>query len=558
MNHNHSSARRGKPKRLLDPSAGLSAPMPAVPQNPYVYNQQVPINNGMVSEFGFNVPEQPPPPYGFNTVPMQNYPSIENRGQEYSSPQFTTQLLAEPVVTNMAVQYGNALVGYGSQQFEKYVPVTALKYYFAVDTNYILTKLTLLLFPFTHKDWSVRYEQDVPLQPRFEKNALDLYIPTMAFVTYVVIGALILGIQERFSPLGTLASSALAWNVIEVLVNTVTLYIMHIETSLSTLDLLAYCGYNGSLAFFLMRSLKLRVIPQNDSSYTASGKPKRLLDPSTSLSAPTPAVPQNPYVYNQQVSINNGMVSEFGFNVPEQPPPPYGFNTVPMQNYPSNENHGQEYSSPQFTTQLLVKPVVTNMAVQYGNALVGYGSQQFEKYVPVTALKYYFAVDTNYILTKLTLLLFPFTHKDWSVRYKQDVPLQPRFENNALDLYIPTMAFVTYVVIGALILGIQERFSPLGTLASSALAWNVIEVLVNTVTLYIMHIETSLSTLDLLAYCGYNGSLAFFLMRSLKLRVIPQNDSSYTASGNKRRLYFILFVAGIQPVLMWCLSYHLI
>ncbi|XP_015440067.1 PREDICTED: protein YIF1B-A-like [Dufourea novaeangliae] len=323
----------------------------------------------------------------------------------------------------------------------------------------------------------------------------------------------------------------------------------------------------------------------NDHASTRRGKPKRLLDPSTSLSAPTPAVPQNPYVYNQQVSINNGMVSEFGFNVPEQPPPPYGFNTVPMQNYPSNENHGQEYSSPQFTTQLLVKPVVTNMAVQYGNALVGYGSQQFEKYVPVTALKYYFAVDTNYILTKLTLLLFPFTHKDWSVRYKQDVPLQPRFENNALDLYIPTMAFVTYVVIGALILGIQERFSPLGTLASSALAWNVIEVLVNTVTLYIMHIETSLSTLDLLAYCGYkyvgintalsisllfrkfgyymallycSGSLAFFLMRSLKLRVIPQNDSSYTASGNKRRLYFILFVAGIQPVLMWCLSYHLI
>ncbi|XP_054011225.1 protein YIF1B isoform X1 [Hylaeus anthracinus] len=321
------------------------------------------------------------------------------------------------------------------------------------------------------------------------------------------------------------------------------------------------------------------------------GKPKRLLDPSAGLST-QPPIPQSPYMYNQQqIPMNNGMVPEYGFNVPEQqappppPPPPYGFSAAPPPNYLPNETYGETYPSPQFATQLLAQPIITDMAVQYGNALVGTGKQQIERFVPITALKYYFAVDTDYVLTKLALLFFPFSHKDWSVKYEQDVPLQPRYEKNAPDMYIPTMAFLTYVVLTGLVLGVYERFNieQLGIAASSALAWGIMELVVHTVSLYIMNLETSLSTLDLLVYCGYkyvginaallaslvfrklgyyivllyfSGSLAFFLMRSLKLRVIPQTHSSYTASGNKRRLYFILFVAGIQPVLMWWLSYH--
>ncbi|KYN04953.1 Protein YIF1B, partial [Cyphomyrmex costatus] len=316
-----------------------------------------------------------------------------------------------------------------------------------------------------------------------------------------------------------------------------------------------------------------------------TGKPKRLLDPPAGLSTPTPSMAQNPYMYNQQVLINNGTVPEYGFGVPEQGQPPYGFNPQ-MSNYLSSDNQG-EFGSPQFATQFLAQPVVTDMAVQYGNALVGTGKQHLEKYVPVTALKYYFAVNTDYVFAKLMLLFFPFTHKDWSVKYEQDVPLQPRYETNAPDMYIPTMAFFTYIAMAGLVLGMQERFTheQLGILASSALAWGLIELLVHTVSLYVMNLQTSLATLDLLAYCGYkyvginvallisllfrkfgyyvmllyfSASLAVFLMQSLKLRVIPQGHSSYTASGNKRRLYFILSLAVMQPVLMWWLSYHLI
>ena len=50
-----------------------------------------------------------------------------------------------------------------------------------------------MLFPFTRSDWSVRYSQDEPVQPKFDVNAPDLYIPCMAYVTYVLVVGYILG-----------------------------------------------------------------------------------------------------------------------------------------------------------------------------------------------------------------------------------------------------------------------------------------------------------------------------------------------------------------------------
>ena len=117
------------------------------------------MNNGMPAEYGFNVPPQqgPPPPgampsYGFNQQPpMPPYPPAGGRNDGFGAAPFSPQLLAQPIVTNMAMQYGNALANQGKQQFEKYVPITALRYYFAVDTDYVVMKLLLLFFPFTQK-----------------------------------------------------------------------------------------------------------------------------------------------------------------------------------------------------------------------------------------------------------------------------------------------------------------------------------------------------------------------------------------------------------------------
>lgn len=64
-------------------------------------------------------------------------------------------MLQQPIVQDMALQYGQRFADQGKQlvqtQIEKYVPVTRLKYYFAVDNNYVVRKLILLLFPFHHR-----------------------------------------------------------------------------------------------------------------------------------------------------------------------------------------------------------------------------------------------------------------------------------------------------------------------------------------------------------------------------------------------------------------------
>lgn len=89
-------------------------------------------------------------PPGYNMPPEQ---------QGFTMP---TNLLKDPLVTNVAMQYGQALVGSGKQvidrEIEKYVPISKLKYYFAVDTNYVSKKLGLLFFPFVHSVSNLKFK----------------------------------------------------------------------------------------------------------------------------------------------------------------------------------------------------------------------------------------------------------------------------------------------------------------------------------------------------------------------------------------------------------------
>lgn len=273
----------------------------------------------------------------------------------------------------------------------------------------------------------------------------------------------------------------------------------------------------------------------------------------------------------------------------------------PMDNYKQQPNP----MAPQFG--VFQQPMVQDMAVQYGQRLADHGkellNEKVEKYIPVTRLKYYFAVDNKYVIHKLRLIFFPFTHKDWTLKYSEDNPVQPRYDINAPDLYIPAMAYITYVVLAGFVLGMQNRFSPeqLGLQASSALAYSIFEVLIYSITLYVAHIPNTLKTLDLLAYSGYKYtimvscilfslifrsigyyvsliycgiSLAFFLIRTLKVKMVEvpnksNDNSSYNSYdqqqnqfdqtlGRKRKLYFLLLVAGLQPVISFWLSVHLI
>lgn len=52
-----------------------------------------------------------------------------------------------------------------------------------------------------------------------------------------------------------------------------------------------------------------------------------------------------------------------------------------------------------------VNPMMANMAMQYGQDIVGKGQEEFkknlDKYVSIGQLKYYFAVDNAYVTKKL-------------------------------------------------------------------------------------------------------------------------------------------------------------
>ncbi|KAK0056994.1 protein YIF1B-B [Biomphalaria pfeifferi] len=277
------------------------------------------------------------------------------------------------------------------------------------------------------------------------------------------------------------------------------------------------------------------------------------------------------------------------FNIQSQQPfmPNLG---QPDMFYGGSAFNSSSYGGPagQFPGQQLLNDPVASMAMQYGHTLAGQGKvlvqKNIENYVASSRLKYYFAVDTTYVGKKLALLFFPFTHSDWSIHYNQDEPVPPRYEINAPDLYIPVMAFVTYILVAGMVLGTQGRFTPeqLGTQASSALVWLIIEMVAFTLSLYILNLSTALKYLDIVAYCGYKFvgmnvsllagvmagnttvyygcliwfslALVFFLLRTLKVQVMPQQDHDGFTKGAKRSLYLILLVSLSQPLLMWWLT----
>ncbi|XP_046849095.1 protein YIF1B-like [Xenia sp. Carnegie-2017] len=259
--------------------------------------------------------------------------------------------------------------------------------------------------------------------------------------------------------------------------------------------------------------------------------------------------------------------------------------------FDDTSNHGmpqqpmghQGFDSSQFTNDPM-----TNMAFQYGTTLAFQGREyvdkNIDKFVSTSNLKYYFAVDTSYVGRKLALLLFPFSHQNWSIKYNKAEPIAPRYEVNAPDMYIPVMAFVTYILVAGLVMGIQDSFSPeqLGITATSAFLWSFVEVLAIMLSFYVCSVMAEVKALDLVAFCGYkyvgiiltllSGLLfnstgyyaallwmslttGFFLVRTLRLIILPEADSIGRAS--KRRIYLLLFIALLQPLLMFILTRHL-
>jgi len=247
-----------------------------------------------------------------------------------------------------------------------------------------------------------------------------------------------------------------------------------------------------------------------------------------------------------------------------------------------------------------------------------YVEHNFNRYVSIPALKHYFNVSNSYVLRKLALVLFPWRHKPWSrqqarisggvtgpdgqitQQHYASVFLPPREDLNSPDMYIPTMAFVTYILLCTVIAGLRGSFHPelLGSITTTALAVVIFEILCLKIAMYILSISNDSQLLDLVAYSGYKfvgiivtllaagilsplrgtGSWvgwtvfiytflanAFFLLRSLKYVLLPDSSSDHSiragsmqtvarSQRNRRTQFLFVYSYVIQFVFMWILS----
>uniref|UniRef100_A0A2K5ZRL8 Protein YIF1 n=1 Tax=Mandrillus leucophaeus TaxID=9568 RepID=A0A2K5ZRL8_MANLE len=253
-----------------------------------------------------------------------------------------------------------------------------------------------------------------------------------------------------------------------------------------------------------------------------------------------------------------------------------------------------------FSVNHLLGDPMANVAMAYGSSIASHGKDMvagtswdstrfltLHRFVSVNKLKYFFAVDTAYVAKKLGLLVFPYTHQNWEVQYSRDVPLPPRQDLNAPDLYIPTMAFITYVLLAGMALGIQKRFSPevLGLCASTALVWVVMEVLALLLGLYLATVRSDLSTFHLLAYSGYkyvgmilsvltgllfgsdgyyvalawtSSALMYFIVRSFRTAALGPDSMGGPVPRQRLQLYLTLGAAAFQPLIIYWLTFHLV
>ncbi|KAG5513822.1 hypothetical protein PMAC_000860 [Pneumocystis sp. 'macacae'] len=216
------------------------------------------------------------------------------------------------------------------------------------------------------------------------------------------------------------------------------------------------------------------------------------------------------------------------------------------------------------------------------------------RFISLTTLRHYFNVSNYYVISKIWVILFPWRHKCWSRFPKHleandisvEVYKSPREDINSPDMYIPVMAFVTYVLLSSLLAGLKGDFYPelLGTTALMALIVVIFEILAIKFGCYILGIYNQIQFLDLAAYSGYKFigiivtmlsgmflnlvltycvffytfiATAFFLLRSLRYILLPESNISSNATMNlsqrRKRVYFLFGISMVQILFMFIL-----
>ncbi|PIA28952.1 hypothetical protein AQUCO_06400015v1 [Aquilegia coerulea] len=220
----------------------------------------------------------------------------------------------------------------------------------------------------------------------------------------------------------------------------------------------------------------------------------------------------------------------------------------------------------------------------YGEKIVESSSEYMQrnmsKYFPDP--HYYFQVNDDYVRNKLKVILFPFLHKGHWTRISEPAGGRlsykpPIYDINAPDLYIPLMAFGSYLILAGLSLGLLGKFSPEALNAQftkGLLGW-FLEVMVLKVILHLLGSGDS-PLLDMVAYGGYAFTgvtlamlakivwrysyyfvitlecfcMGVFLVKIMKRVLFTEMKSCEKHSSHRH--YLLLFVAIFQiPLLFW-------
>eukprot|EP00485_Elphidium_margaritaceum_P017809 CAMPEP_0202726736 /NCGR_PEP_ID=MMETSP1385-20130828/184763_1 /ASSEMBLY_ACC=CAM_ASM_000861 /TAXON_ID=933848 /ORGANISM="Elphidium margaritaceum" /LENGTH=418 /DNA_ID=CAMNT_0049392963 /DNA_START=10 /DNA_END=1266 /DNA_ORIENTATION=- len=182
--------------------------------------------------------------------------------------------------------------------------------------------------------------------------------------------------------------------------------------------------------------------------------------------------------------------------------------------------------------------------------------------------KYYFCVDNEYVLRKMTRLLLPFLSlavQDWK-RKKNDASMMngdhttsfvgsysyepPTKDLNAPDGYLPLMAIITYVVIMGFVVGTHssDSFSPqiLIATASSALVMLIVEVLLMKIGFYLIgSVATPPYWLDIVCYTGYK--LVFVTINLIINLILPSLVLYYAISIATGTIAAVFMIQTLRP-----------
>lgn len=134
----------------------------------------------------------------------------------------------------------------------------------------------------------------------------------------------------------------------------------------------------------------------------------------------------------------------------------------------------------------------------------------------------------------------------------------PKEDVNAPDLYIPTMAFITYILTLSVLMGLSEKgFQPdlLSISTTKGLIILGLEVLIIKLLFYLFlstENEPSLSLLDIISYCGYKfvGLTAILLIGLY---------NTYTFYGSFLFFYFIttwFMIKTLTATIPQSISFH--